>query len=268
MSHLDQLLAAFSHFGSDPWFWLVGGATVAMIAFSKGAFGGGAASLGVPMLSFFIDPIGAAIAVAPMVSAMDMFTLRAFGPSSWSWPDLKGLLPGLFLGLLLGWWLFEMADPRIVALVIGAVSTGFAAYWFYKRARKVKAEPHPPSMPLAMLAGTGSGFTTFIAHAGGPPITMYLVRRALDKRLFVGTNTAFFTIGNLTKLIPYGFLIAKRPDAAAMALMLAPIIPFGSLAGIRMHHRLSQDAILVLTNGLLILGGLRLLYGAITALWG
>ncbi|MCA0407314.1 MAG: TSUP family transporter, partial [Proteobacteria bacterium] len=187
MSYLDQLLAAFSHFGSDPWFWLVGGATVAMIAFSKGAFGGGAASLGVPMLSFFIDPIGAAIAVAPMVSAMDMFTLRAFGPSSWSWPDLKGLLPGLFLGLLLGWWLFEMADPRIVALVIGAVSTGFAAYWFYKRARKVKAEPHPPSMPLAMLAGTGSGFTTFIAHAGGPPITMYLVRRALDKRLFVGT---------------------------------------------------------------------------------
>lgn len=266
LAYLDLVLASLARFGADPVFWIVGGATVAMIAFSKGAFGGGAASLGVPLLSFFIDPIGAAIAVAPLVSAMDMFTLRTFGPSSWSKPDLRVLLPGLLIGIALGWLLFEAVDPRIAALVIAVVSVGFSGHWFWKRWRRPAATPKPVNAALGVLAGTASGFTTFIAHAGGPPVAMYLIRRGLDKRYFVGTNTAFFTIGNLLKLGPYGVLLAARPDAAAIALMFAPIIPFGVMVGIRLHQRLSQDMILILTNAVLIIGGLRLLYVSVKAL--
>jgi uncharacterized membrane protein YfcA len=266
LAYLDLVLASMARFSADPAFWLVGGATIAMIAFSKGAFGGGAASIGVPLLSFFVDPIGAAIAVAPLVSAMDMFTLRAFGPSSWSMPDLRVLLPGLLIGIALGWLLFEAVDPRLVGLVIALVSVGFAAHWFWKRWRHPATAPKPVSATLGVLAGTASGFTTFVAHAGGPPVAMYLIRRGLDKRFFVGTNTAFFTIGNLLKLGPYGVLMIARPDAAAIALMLAPIIPFGVMLGIRLHHRLSQDMILMLTNAVLIIGGLRLLYVSLKAL--
>lgn len=266
LAYLDLVLASMARFSADPTFWLVGSATIAMIAFSKGAFGGGAASIGVPLLSFFIDPIGAAIAVAPLVSAMDMFTLRAFGPSSWSMPDLRVLLPGLLIGIALGWLLFEAVDPRLVGLVIALVSVGFAGHWFWKRWRRPAAAPKPVSATLGVLAGTASGFTTFVAHAGGPPVAMYLIRRGLDKRFFVGTNTAFFTIGNLLKLGPYGVLMVARPDAVAFALMLAPIIPFGVMLGIRLHHRLSQDMILMLTNGVLIIGGLRLLYVSLKAL--
>ncbi len=266
LPYLDLMLEAFTRFSTDPVFWLVGGATIALIAFSKGAFGGGAASIGVPMLSFFIDPLGAAMIVAPLVSAMDMFTLRAFGPSSWSKPDLRVLLPGLLIGLGLGWLLFETVDPRLVGLVIALVSLGFAAYWFWKRFHRIAVLPKPVHAGLGVLAGAASGFTTFIAHAGGPPITMYLVRRGLDKRLFVGTNTAFFTLGNALKLIPYGILLAARPDAAMAAIMLAPVIPLAVISGIRLHRRLSQDAILILTNALLIVGGARLLYVSIKAL--
>lgn len=260
------MLEGFARFAPDPTFWIIGGATIALVAFSKGAFGGGAASIGVPTLSFFIDPLGAAMIVAPLVSAMDMFTLRAFGPSSWSKPDLRVLLPGLLIGLGLGWLLFETVDPRLIGLVIALVSLSFALHWFWKRLNRVSAMPKPVHAVLGVLAGAASGFTTFIAHAGGPPITMYLVRRGLDKRLFVGTNTAFFTIGNLLKLIPYGILLAGRPDAAVAALMLCPVIPLAVMLGIRLHHRLSQDMILILTNTLLILGGSRLLYVSIKAL--
>ncbi len=260
------MLEAFTRFSSDPGFWILGGATIALIAFSKGAFGGGAASIGVPLLSFFIDPIGAAIVVAPLVSVMDMFTLRIFGPSSWSKPDLKVLIPGLILGLGLGWLMFEVIDPRLTALTIGAISVGFAGHWFWKRMARVAGVPKGVHAGLGVLAGAASGFTTFIAHAGGPPVTMYLVRRGLDKTLFVGTNTAFFTLGNALKLIPYGILLATRPDAAMVALMLAPVIPLAVMLGIRLHHRLSQDAILMLTNGVLILGGARLLFVSIKAL--
>lgn len=268
VSYFDLLLEGMARFAPDPLFWLIGGTTVFVIAVSKGAFGGGAASLGVPMLSFLIDPIGAAIVVAPLVSGMDMFTLRAFGPSSWSMPDLKVLIPGLLVGLMLGWLMFEKVDPRIVGLVIGTVSLVFALHWFWKRRRKSAPTRKPPDATLGLIAGTASGFTTFVAHAGGPPVTMYLIRRGLDKRVFVGTNAAFFTLGNLLKLIPYGFLLAARPDAAAAALLFAPLIPLGVPLGVRLHQRLSQDMLLILTNAILIVGGLRLIYVSIKALAG
>lgn len=267
VSFLALFQEGVMRFAPDPVFWIVGLSTIAMIAFSKGAFGGGAASLGVPMLSFFIDPIGAAIIVAPLVSVMDMFTLRTFGPASWSKQDLKVLVPGLIVGLGLGWLLFEAVDPRIVALIIGSTSFAFAVHWFWKRSRGDNPAGKPVHTGLGLLAGAGSGFTTFIAHAGGPPIAMYLIRRGLDKRLFVGTNTAIFTLGNLIKLGPYGLLMAARPETAAAALMLAPIIPLAVILGIRLHERLSREAILLITNILLILGGARLVFVSVKALW-
>jgi hypothetical protein len=219
------------------------------------------------MLSFVIDPVGAAIVVAPLVSAMDMFTLRAFGPSSWSKPDLRILVPGLLVGLGLGWLMLARLDARWVGLAIGVVSLAFALHWFWRRMRKVAVAAQPVEPVAGALAGITSGFTTFIAHAGGPPVAMYLIRRGLDKRLFVGTNTAFFTLGNLLKLGPYGLLMAARPDTAAAALLLAPVIPFAVKAGVMLHHRLSQDGILMVTNILLLVGGARLLHVSIGALW-
>lgn len=266
MTYPELALEAMTRFATSPVFWLVGGLTTFLIAFSKGAIGGGAASIGVPMLSIVIDPIGAAIIIAPLVSFMDMFTLRSFGPSSWSKPDLRVLLPGLVLGLALGWLTFEYVDPRYVGLLIGAISIGFAAHWFWKRHRRPEAGAMPVHAGMGLAAGSASGFTTFVAHAGGPPVAMYLIARGLDKRFFVGTNTAFFTIGNILKLGPYGLLIAARPDTAAAVLLLAPIVPLSVQLGVRMHHRLSQPSILMITNVILILGGARLLYVSIRQL--
>ena len=68
-----------ANFPSDPAFYLVGLATVFIIAVSKGAFGGGLAILGVPLLSLVMPPLDAAIMVAPLVSFMDFFAIGSFG---------------------------------------------------------------------------------------------------------------------------------------------------------------------------------------------
>lgn len=266
LAFLDPFLGSLAAQAADPLFWAIGGATIFAIAISKGAFGGGVASLGVPMLSLLVDPIGAAIIVAPLVSLMDMFTLRTFGPSSWSKPDLKVLLPGLLIGLCVGWLVFERVDPRLVALLIGSISLGFALHWFWKRSQRREEVSHPVSAPLGVIAGAASGFTTFVAHAGGPPVAMYLIRRQLDKTRFVGTTTAFFTIGNILKLGPYAFLMAARPDAAAASVLLAGFVPFGVWLGLRLHRHLSYDAIMLVTNAVLILGGARLIWQALAGL--
>src|SRR5688572_23019984 len=120
---------------TDPLFYFVGLSAVLIMALSKGAFGGGLAIVGVPMLSLVMSPIEAAIVVAPLVSFMDFFALNSFGPKTWSKPDLAWLAPGLLVGIALGYWFFASVDARFVTLVIGGVTILFAADYFLRGMR-------------------------------------------------------------------------------------------------------------------------------------
>src|SRR6185295_15677712 len=154
---------------SDPIFYLVGLPTVFLIALSKGAFGGGLAILGVPLLSLVMPPLDAAIVVAPLVSFMDLFALGSFGPRTWSKRDIVWLMPFLVIGIGIGYFFFTRVDPHFVAASIAVVTLLFTAHWFFI-GRNAKPAHNPASPPLAILAGTAAGFTTFVAHSGGPPI--------------------------------------------------------------------------------------------------
>lgn len=247
---------------SDPLFLGVGIATTLLIGFSKGAFGGGLAILGVPLLSLVMDAPSAAIVVAPLVSLMDMVTLRSFGRATWSVPDLSRLLPGLLLGIGIGWAVFESVRPSVITLLIACITLGFTLHWFL-RGRHAPPRQEAPDTPLALIAGTASGFTTFVAHAGGPPIAIYLLRRGLGKSAYTGTTTAFFTLGNLIKLVPYLMLGWARPQTLADALVLAPAVPFGVLAGVFLHRRLEQHRLFFWCYLLLFAAALKMVADAL-----
>jgi hypothetical protein len=113
---------------SDPVFYLVGLPTVFLIALSKGAFGGGLAILGIPLLSLVMSPLDAAIVVAPLVSFMDLFALGSFGPRTWSKRDLVWLMPCLVIGIGIGYFFFTRFDPHLVEASIAAVTLLFTAH--------------------------------------------------------------------------------------------------------------------------------------------
>jgi len=89
---------------------LVAFAGVFLICFMKGAFGGGFSIVGIPLLSFVMDPVTAGGLLAPLFIAMDLFALRYWKPSTWSKPDLVRLLPGLVFGIAFGYLLFRFLD--------------------------------------------------------------------------------------------------------------------------------------------------------------
>jgi uncharacterized protein len=247
---------------ADPWFYAVGLLTTFLMAGAKGAFGGGLAIIGIPMLALVTDPISAAIMVAPLVAFMDIFALRAFPPSTWSKLDLLWLSLGLLIGLALGWLFFAMVDKRIVVLVIALVTLGFTLRWFLKD----RLSPPPPHGVLpgkAVGLAIVSGFTTFIAHAGGPPVAMYLLARNLDKAVYAGTTVAIFMLGNFIKLGPFLLLGMERPGSLAGALALAPVVPFGVWAGKALHDRMDQRKLYVWCYALLAVAGLKLLFDAV-----
>lgn len=249
----------------DPLFYLVGWMTILLIAIGKSAFGGGLAILGIPLLAIVADPLDAAIMVALLLSLMDVIALQRFGRDSWSKPDLAWLVPGLAAGIAVGYAVFVRVDPRLVTLVIGATTLAFTGQWFVK-GRLSPPGTRPVSPGLALLAGGTSGFTTFVAHAGGPPVAMYLLARGLPKAKLVGTTIALFTLGNWLKLPPYLMLGLKHSEALWGALALAPAVPVGIWLGRIVHDRLDQKSLFFWCYALLAVAALKLTFDAALAL--
>src|SRR5215475_9290734 len=101
---------------------LVAFAGVFLISFMRGAFGGGFAIVGIPLLSLVMDPVTAGGLLAPLFVAMDLFSLRYWRPSTWSRQDLLPLLPGLLVGIGAGYVLFKVLDHRAIAILMAAVT--------------------------------------------------------------------------------------------------------------------------------------------------
>ena len=89
---------------------LIAFASVFLISFMRGAFGGGFAIVGIPLLSTVMDPVTAGGLLAPLFVAMDLYALRYWKASTWSKPDLALLVPALVLGIGCGYLLFRIGD--------------------------------------------------------------------------------------------------------------------------------------------------------------
>jgi uncharacterized protein len=240
---------------------LVAFAGVFLICFMKGAFGGGFSIVGIPLLSIVMDPVTAGGLLAPLFIAMDLFALRYWKPSTWSKPDLALLLPGLVIGIAFGYLLFRSLDHRAIAIVMAATTLIFVGLWFAGGAEETI---RPRSSPKAIAAGLASGITTMVAHSGGPPLAMYLLRRGLSKEIYAGTTSLFFTVGNATKAVPW--LLLVKPAGNVWTLMAACLlaIPTGVWLGWWLHGRLDQRQVYRACYGLLVVTALKLLWDGVS----
>jgi uncharacterized membrane protein YfcA len=239
---------------------LIAFAGVFLICFMKGAFGGGFAIVGIPLLSIVMDPVTAGGLLAPLFVAMDLYALRYWKPSTWSKPDLQLLLPGLVTGIGLGYLLFRVLDHRAIAILMAATTLLFVGLRFVGSA---KMAVRPRSSPKAIAAGLSSGVTTMVAHSGGPPLAMYLLPLGLSKDVYAGTTSLFFTVGNAIKAVPW--LLLVRPAGNAWILMATCLlaIPSGVWLGWRFHARLDQGQLYRACYGLLVVTGLKLLWDGV-----
>lgn len=233
---------------------------VFLISFMRGAFGGGFAIIGIPLLSIVMDPVTAGGLLAPLFIAMDLYALRYWKPSTWSRPDLVVLVPVLVIGIGVGYFVFRALDHRAIAILMAAITLAFVGLWFF-RGSEVTAQPR--STPKAIAAGFTSGITTMVAHSGGPPLAMYLLPLGLTKELYAGTTSLFFTVGNATKLVPWLFL--SQPTFSTWGLMAICLlaIPFGVWSGWRLHGILDQRQVYRACYGLLVVTALKLLWDGV-----
>jgi len=232
-------------------------AGVFLIAFLKGAFGGGFAIVGIPLLSLAMDPIAAGALLAPLFIVMDLTALRYWRPDTWSRVDLVMLLPALVVGVGLGYFVLRDLDRHAVEIVMGTVTLVFAAMWFLGGG-KIKAQPR--SRLKATIAGLSSGVTTMVAHSGGPPLAIYLLPLGMSKALYAGTTSLFFTVGNLLKAGPWLLLATPSRSLWMLMALCAPAVPAGVWAGWRLHERLDQHALYRVCYAILVVTAAKLLW--------
>jgi uncharacterized membrane protein YfcA len=241
----------------DPLTLAVGALCVLIIAFTKGAFGGGFAIIGIPLLALVMDPIVAGAFLAPLFCVSDIVALRYWRPSTWSRPDLQILVPSQLAGMGLGFLLLNIANRSFFAVAIGSITLLFAGHWFRGGGAVVE---HPRSLAKGIAAGAASGLTSMVAHAGGPPVAMYLLPLGLPKAVYAGTTYLFFVVANFAKVWPWLVLATPTPNLWVLMALSVPVVWVGVWLGWRLHERLDQRQMYSACYALLVVVALKLLW--------
>ena len=251
---------------TDPLFYAAAIPAVLLFGISKGGFGGGLGTAAVPLMALVVSPVQAAAILLPILCLMDLVALWKFR-GKWVWPELRILLPASLLGILVGTLLFGYMSPFVVKLIVGTVAITFTLHYWISRHRYRR--PSLPDFPrkYGIVGASVAGFTSFVAHAGGPPINMYLLRRPLNRTDFAATTIVFFAVVNYVKLVPYTWLGQFDATNLATSAALAILAPIGVLTGAWLHARVSDRFFFAFVYVLLFAVGIKLVYDGVTGLF-
>jgi uncharacterized protein len=219
---------------SDPFFYLVAIPAVVLLGIGKSGFGAGFGSLAVPLMALAVSVPEAAAMLMPVLLLMDLMGLAALR-RHFDMRLIGFLVPFGLLGTVVGTLLFKLLDARLVAGIVGVFTLLFLAQRLVFPPRADSAPP--PKWVGAILTAT-SGFTSFIAHAGGPPVNAYMIPMRLPPLVFAATLSAFFFVVNLSKWIPYAWLGLLDTRNMATSLALLPFAPIGVVIGVKLAHRM------------------------------
>lgn len=240
----------------DPLFWSVAVIAVLITGVSKGGFGG-LGLLAVPLLALVASPVKAAGIMLPILIVMDVVSVTAYRKHC-DKQFLMLILPGAVIGIMIGALLAGHVDDAMVRVFVGLIAVCFPVYAIIKP--KSEIDRIKGNRPLGGIAGLVTGFTSFVAHAGGPPYQAYALQQGLEKRVYAGTSVIFFFVVNLIKVLPYAMLGQFDQSNVATSLVLIPLAPVGVLIGVWLVDRINQVWFFRIIYALIFTVGMKLLW--------
>jgi hypothetical protein len=248
---------------TDPWFYVVAVPVVILTGISKTGFPGVFAGMSVPVLSLVISPVQAAAIMLPVLCLIDLWGLSAYR-GVWDRQNMKILVAGATVGIAIGGFAFGALSDDAVKLITGAIAVSFGLNNLYGWARRPRPATRA-SWARGLPWSTLSGFTSTIAHAGGPPAYVYLIPQRMERALYVGTTVWFFSYVNWAKLVPYGLLGQLQGANLVTALALTPLIPLGVWLGAWLQKRVRNDVVFYrICYWAMLVTGIKLLWDAIS----
>ncbi|GAA2926233.1 sulfite exporter TauE/SafE family protein [Streptomyces enissocaesilis] len=252
------------------WQFAVLAAASALVGFSKTAVSG-ANTISLAVFAAVLPARESTGVLLPILIAGDLIAVLVYRRHA-HWPTLLRLFPAVAAGVVAGAVFMLWADDDAVRTSIGAILLLMAGVTLWRR--RMPSEPEPEPEPeaepdpgpasgggriKARSYGVLGGFTTMVANAGGPVMSLYLLSAGFRKLGFLGTSAWFFLIVNTSK-VPFSVglgLIDPRSLLLDAALVLF-VLP-GAHLGRRCVDRINQRLFEQLVIGATVLGGLQLL---------
>lgn len=226
----------------------------------------GVAGLGVLVSAIFALVLPARFAsgfVLPMLILGDFIAVRSYREHA-QWKQVLRLFPWTIPGIVAGYITLGRIDDHSARVLIGAIILVIVAWhWLRKlRAGKNGNGKNDTAHPTWMIAVLGilAGFTTLVANAAGPIMTLYLLAVGLPKLEFVGTAAVFFFALNLFKVPFMVHLGLINGSSILWNLMLAPAVLLGTWLGKLLLKRVPQRLFEQLALALSALAALKLLF--------
>ncbi len=246
------------HLLSDPLTLALAIIAVVVLGLAKGGFAR-LGALATPLLALALPPVTAAAMLLPILLVQDVVSVWSFR-KSWSGWIIAWMLPGAALGVALA-ALFAASVPEArVLLLLGAITAAFGAYRLWaERGGRIVAVSSSPGW-VGTLFGIATGFTSQIAHAGGPPFQMWVTPRKLPHQTFVGTSSITFAAINWMKVPSYIVLGSMGHEELVAAGLLIPLAIASTWAGVWLIRRIDSVRFYTLIYALMVLLGLRLVW--------
>jgi uncharacterized membrane protein YfcA len=237
-------------------------AAALLVGFSKTAVSG-ANTVSLAIFAAVLPARASTGALLPILIVGDVLAVLTYRRHA-HWPTLWRLFPAVAVGVVFGTLFLVWADDGIVRTSIGAILLLMAAVTVWRR-RAAAQDAEPDSVATrtgrikARSYGVLGGFTTMVANAGGPVMSMYLLSAGFRKLGFLGTSAFFFLIVNVSK-VPFsvGLGLIDGHSLLLDAALAAFVVP-GAFIGKWAVNRINQQLFERLVIAATVVGGVQLL---------
>lgn len=245
-------MTEFVGVAASAWALLAVGAV--LVGFAKTAIGG-AATVAVALFATVLparESTGVLLVLLMLGDLVGIWTYRRHAQlhllAGLVLPVLVGVGAGVaFLAAAPGEWLRPLIGAVVVAMTLIEIGRRWSAVRVRRRGESpavASALPSAGTSPRRRGSGRAfgalAGFTTMVANAGGPVMTVYLLRSGAGVQGFLGTIAWFFWAVNVVKL-PFSIgLGLLRPERAGLVLSLVPLVLVGAVVGRALIARVSR----------------------------
>ncbi len=170
---------------------------------------------------------------------------------------LNLIIPFAAIGVIVGSFTFTLFSETFLKLLLGIMGILFVGHYFLFR--KVTTKPAKPNFFKGAICSSIAGFTSFCAHSGGTPTSVYLLPLRLKKEIYVGTRIMFFTSINIIKLPFYLYLSMVNFETLYQSIALFPLSLLGILIGYQLLKILEENLFYNIIYALIFFASIKLI---------
>ncbi len=236
---------------------------VSVMGVSKGGFGAAGGVVAGPLMVLAAGPAAGIGIFLPVLLTMDVGGLYKYW-GKWPKEALRPLFLAIVLGVVLGSVLFGILNITLLRLLVVGLIIGFFIFlalkpWLQKTAssRKEASGIH------AWLWGVLAGISSFLIHAGAPPVQIYLYIRQFGRTEFHALTIVLMAFTNFAKLPLYLGMSLVTFDTLYVSAFLIPIALAAFVFGVWLHKRVSDRFFSSVILLALALTGMKFLYDSV-----